>query len=180
MVSISAGMKSSLARRYLDPALVAGAAMLYLTAGCGQLSGPPPPSFPTSTTVAARPRSIGVPYGPIVLLRSGEQLVALRITSASQLGEVIEVEWFAPPVGGKDFTNARHGEGTAREHRGIGYIAAGPLNLEWSRGSAEMGWIYWPDEGTDLAACSRTWSNLDEVDPDDPDVRWYTREMFER
>jgi len=180
MVSISAGMKSSLARRYLDPALVAGAAMLYLTAGCGQLSGPPPPSFPTSTTVAARPRSIGVPYGPIVLLRSGEQLVALRITSVSQLGEVIEVEWFAPPVGGKNFTNAMRGEGTAREHRGIGYIAAGPLNLEWSRGSAEMGWIYWPDEGTDLAACSRTWSNLDEVDPDDPDVRWYTREMFER
>jgi hypothetical protein len=180
MVSISAGMKSSLDRCRLGTALMAGAAVLSITAGCGQSSDPPPPRFPNSNTVAAGPRSIGVPYGPIVLLRSGEQLVALRITSESQLGQVIEVEWFAPPVGGKDFTNAKHGGGTAREHRGIGYIAAGPLSLEWSRGSAEMGWIYWPDENTDLAACSRAWANLDEVDPDAPDIRWYTKEMFER
>ena len=180
MVSISAGVKSSLARCFLGAALIVGAAVLSITAACGKSSGPAPPSFPDSNTVAARPRSIGVPYGPIVLLRSGEQLVALRITSVSQLGEVIEVEWFAPPVGGKDFTNAMRGEGTAREHRGIGYIPAGPLNLEWSRGSAEMGWIYWPDEGIDLEACSRTWANLDEVDSDAPDIRWYTKEMFEK
>jgi len=180
MVSISAGMKSSLSRCCLGEALMAGAAMLSLTSGCGQKSDPPPPRFPNTNTVAARPRSIGIPYGPIVLLRSGEQLVALRITSASQLGEVIEVEWFAPPNGGKDFTNAKHGEGTAREHRGIGYIAAGPLSLEWSRGSAEMGWIYWPDESINLAACSRAWATLDEVDPDAPDIRWFTKEMFEK
>jgi hypothetical protein len=175
MVSISAGMKSSL----LGAAMIAGAAMLSLTPGCGQLSGPPPPSFPDSNTVAARPRSIGVPYGPIVLLRSGEQLVALRITSLSQLGEVIEVEWFVPPVGEKDFTNAIHGGGTAREHRGIGYIAAGPLSLEWSHGSAELGWIYWPGESVDLEACSRVWASLDEINPDAPDIRWYTKGMFE-
>ncbi len=179
MVTIPAGMKSSLSRCWLGAALISGAAMLSLTAGCDQLSDPLPPRYPDRNTVAAGPRSIGVPYGPIVLLRSDEQLVALRITSESQLGQVIEIEWFAPPVGGKDFTNAIRGKGTAREHRGIGHIAAGPLRLEWSRGSAEMGWIYWPDEGTDLAACSRVWASLDEIDPDAPDVRWYTREMFE-
>jgi hypothetical protein len=43
-----------------------------------------------------------------------------------------------------------------------------------------MGWIYWPDEGIDLEACSRTWANLDEVDSDAPDIRWYTKEMFEK
>ena len=176
MESISA----SVVRWPLFAALISGAAMLALTAGCGRASDPPPPRFPDSNTVAANTRSIGVPYGPIVLLRSGDQLVAMRITSVSQLGEVVEIEWFAPPVGGKDFTNAKHGEGTAREHRGTGYIAAGPLNLEWSRGSANMGWIYWPDESVDLAACSRAWANLDEVDPDAPDIRWYTKDMFER
>ena len=180
MVSISAGVKSSLARCFLGAALIVGAAVLSITAACGKSSGPAPPSFPNSNTVAARPRSIGVPYGPIVLLRSGEQLVALRITSASQLGEVIEVEWFVPPVGEKDFTNAIHGGGTAREHRGIGYIAAGPLSLKWSHGSAEMGWIYWPGGSIDLEACSRTWANLDEINPDASDIRWYTKGMFER
>lgn len=153
-----------------------GVAASILT-GCG--TPVQTPTFPTADQVAADRRAIGIPYGRFVLLRTGEQLVALHVTWASPIGEQINFEWHASPRGQQTFKHATFGKGSAVEVRFVGRIAAGPLVLNWSRGSRDMGWIYWPDDDTDLAVCSRAWANLDDADPDSPDVRWYTREMFE-
>ena len=157
--------------------LVAVATTASILAGCDAPVQTPP--FPTSDQVAADHRAIGIPYGRFVLLRTGEQLVALNVTWASQIGEQIDFEWHTPPDGQRTFAKATYGRGSAVEVRYIGRIAAGPLVLDWSRGSRDMGWIYWPDDGADLAVCSRAWADLADVDPDSPDVRWYTRKMFE-
>jgi hypothetical protein len=164
---------SSPATRFL---IKVGVAASILT-GCG--APIQTPTFPTADQVAADHRAIGIPYGRFVLLRTGKQLVALHVTWASPIGEQINFEWHAPSGGQQTFNHATFGKGSAVEVRYIGRIAAGPLVLDWSRGSRDMGWIYWPDDDTDLAVCSRAWADLDKADPDSPDVRWYTREMFE-
>ena len=153
-----------------------GAAAFILT-GCG--APIQTPTYPTAAQVAADHRAIGIPYGRFILLRTGEQLVALRVTWASQIGEQINFEWHTPTGGQQSFIHANYGNGSAVEVRYVGRIAAGPLLLNWSRGSHDMGWIYWPEDGTDLAVCSRAWANLDEVDGNAPEIRWLTREMFE-
>ena len=166
MVSISANV----VRWCLGAALIAGV-------GCG---GPPPaPARPTAFRVAVSERSIGIPYGPVTLLRTGAELVALRVTAASRLGNAIEYEWDLAPAGGTGFVSETHGSASTVESSGFGQVVAGPLRFQWSRGSQDFGWIYWPVGLTDIAVCSRTWRNLEEIDLENPDIFWYTPEMFE-
>jgi len=157
MVSISANA----VRWCLGAALIAGA-------GCG---GPPPaPARPTAFRVAVSERSIGIPYGPLVLLRTGGQHVAIRVTAASRLGNAIEYEWDLAPAGGTVFVSETHGSASTVESNGF---------FKWSRGSQDFGWLYWPVGLADISVCSRTWRNLEEIDLEDPDIFWYTPEMFE-
>ena len=155
--------------------LILGPAALLLAA-CSPTTQAP--SYPTSEQVAADRRAIGIPYGQVILLKSAGQVVALRVTWASAIGEQIEYEWYAADEG-ESLLDASSGNGTAVEDRFTGRIAAGPLLLTWSRGSRDMGWIYWPEDRGDLAVCSRASASLYEADPDDPNVHWYTRGMFE-
>jgi hypothetical protein len=153
------------------------AIVTILSAGCGPTIEAP--KYPTSEQVAADHRAVGIPYGRVILLRSAEQVVALRVTWASPIGEQIRYEWYAAKSGETGFVDALNGEGAAQEDRFTGRIAAGPWLLTWSRGSRDMGWIYWPDDGGELAVCSRAWESLDQADPNAAEVLWYTREMFE-
>ena len=144
---------------------------------CGRIGSPP--QYPTTDRVAADRRAIGIPYDRLVLLRRGEQMVALRVTWASRLGDSIDYQWFASRPDTANFTDPTTGEGKAQESGYTGRVAAGSMVLAWSRGSTEFGWLYWPDDGDEFAVCSRAWGSLEEVDPEAPGVRWYTREQFE-
>jgi len=125
-------------------------------------------------------RSIGIPYGPVVLLRNHEQLIALRVVAAPAAGYTIEYEWETAEVAASAFAKDDSGVGTAEEERGFGVVNAGPVRFKWSRASKESGWLYWPRGWDDLSVCSRTWASFDEIDLQKPNILWYSQEMFQR
>ena len=139
----------------------------------------PPPAKPTEERVAANSSSFGIPYGQFILIRTGDRLVALRVKEAAGIGNQIDYEWYAPEPGSSDFQNAHQRFGTAVEGRFLGRIDAGPLSLNWSRGSAELGWIYWPAPEVGLNVCSRTFYSLDDIDAELTRLTFYSQEMFE-
>lgn len=141
---------------------------------------PPPPERPTSKRVAVSVRSIGIPYGPVVLLRYGEQLIAVRVVAAPAAGYSIEYEWETATVTAHGFSTEERGTGTAEEERGFGVVEAGPIRFKWSRASKDAGWLYWPAGSDDLSVCSLTWASFDEIDLQRPNIHWYTQEMFRR
>ena len=143
---------------------------------------PRPPDRPTFDRVAVTERSIGIPYGSVVVFRTAGQLVALRVIESERWGYQIEYEWQATAPDSEIFDGKRQGAGATdenRENRRLGTIRAGPLLLRWSRGSEEMGWLYWPENENDISVCAITWGSVDSIDLRDPEVFWYTREMFE-
>ncbi|MFV2073373.1 MAG: hypothetical protein ACC742_12075 [Thermoanaerobaculales bacterium] len=159
----------------LKLALLALAAAI-LTA-CGKTE--PPPQYPTKDRVAADRRAIGIPYDRFVLFRRDEQMVALRVTRASQIGDSIDYQWFASRPEAVDLTDPITGEGKTRESGYMGRIAAGSMVLQWSRGSEQFGWLYWPDDRSEFAVCSLAWGSLEEADRGARGVRWYTRDQFQ-
>jgi hypothetical protein len=130
--------------------------------------------------VSVSARSIGIPYGPVVLLRNREQLVALQVVAAPTSGFSIEYVWQIAPVTATGFATEDSGTGTTDEERGLGVVEAGPVRFKWSRASKDSGWLYWPQGWNDLSVCSETWASVDEIDLQDPKVYWYTQEMFQR
>lgn len=153
--------------------LAAAAGILW---SCG---GPPaPPREPNDRRVAASHRNIGIPYGPWVLLQGGDRVVALRVTSASPLGNRIDYEWAAGSAQSNRFSPTDRGRGSLEERASVERLSAGPLLLNWSRGSGEVGWLYWPDNDIGFAVCATTFEDLEDIRPDSRRYRWYTRERF--
>ncbi len=141
--------------------------------------GPPAgPRSPTRDRISASHRNIGIPYGPWVLFRAGDRHVALRVIEASALGNRIEFEWAATAPGTERLQPTERGRGSAEERATVERIAAGPLLLNWSRGSGDTGWLYWPESRLEFAVCATTFENLDEIHPGSRRLRWYTRDMF--
>jgi hypothetical protein len=168
-------MDRFLASRTLHACLV-----VLLLASASACVGPaPPPRVPTEQRVSASARNIGIAYGPFVLFRADGRLIALRVTNASGQGTRIDYEWVATQPGSTQFSPANTGRGAVNETTRVGRIAAGPLLLNWSRGSGEIGWIYWPDVDFGLEVCSRTFTALEDIDPESKRLRWYRRDMFE-
>ena len=153
-------------------------AAVIVATGCQ--GPPPPPERPTSRLVSVSVRSIGIPYGPVVLLRNREQLVALRVVATRAAGYTIEYKWETAMVTANGFATDDSGTGTAEEERGLGVVEAGPVRFQWSRASKDAGWLYWPRGWNDLSVCSVTWASVDEIDLQDPKVYWYTQAMFRR
>ncbi len=153
------------------------AALVGAATGC--LGPPPPPENPTPELVSVSARSIGIPYGPVVLFRKGEQLVALRVIAAPAAGYSIEYEWKTAASSTSGFSADDSGIGAAEEKRGFGFVTAGPLYFKWSRASKSSGWLYWPRGRNDFIVCSRTWASIDEIDLQKPDIHWYSQEMFQ-
>ena len=153
------------------------ATAVAVTTGC--LGPPPPPERPTSKRVSVSERSIGIPYGPVVLLRNREQLVALRVVAAPAAGYSIEYEWETAAVNAGGFSTDDRGTGKSEEERGFGVVTAGPVRFKWSRASKDAGWLYWPRGWNDLSVCSLTWASFDEIDLQNPKIHWYRQEMFQ-
>jgi hypothetical protein len=139
-------------------------------------------AFPTEEQVIADVRAIGVPYGRYVLFGDGDRLVALKIASRSALGERIHYWWAVSEPGSSTFSQAEggRGEGDSSESQYTGVITVPGLNLEWSRGSATLGWVYWPKDGRDFRVYSRPWRELEDIDPRSREGTWLTREQFRR
>jgi hypothetical protein len=162
-------------RQSLSKAVLVIAATLLVNCG-----GPPrPPEHPTFERVAVNQRAIGIPYGAVVLFQVADQLVALRVVDAPLRGFAIEYEWNAAPADLAVFETTATGAGQTDERRRRGTISAGPLYLEWSRGSAESGWLYWPEDSNLVSVCSITFRSVERIDLQDPQIFWYKREMFD-
>jgi len=149
-----------------------------VTAGCQ--GPPPPPERPTPTRVSVSARSIGIPYGPVVLLRNREQLVAIRVVAARAAGYSIQYEWETADITANGLTTDDSGTGRAEEKGGFGVVKAGPLRFQWSRASKDTGWLYWPRGWNDLSVCSVTWASIDDINLQSPKIQWYSQEMFQR
>ena len=153
------------------------AVAMVAVSGCG---GPPrPPERPTFERVAVNQRGIGIPYGAVVLFRVDQELVALRVVDAPKWGYFIEYEWNAAPLTAGLFETARTGAGETNEQKQRSTVLAGPLYMRWSRGSEEFGWLYWPEEKQDISISSITFRSADSIDLQNPEIFWYTQEMFE-
>jgi len=150
---------------------------LAIATGCGGDHAPSTPN-PTRDRVVANDWAVGVPYEVFVLLRDGDRLLALKINSRSPLGSEISYSWeeirttdrgTAPEV------RRGHGETSENNRLMTGRIAIPGLDLQWSRGSSDLGWIYWPEGRDDFSVFSRTWLRPAEIDPNSRSGRWLSR-----
>jgi hypothetical protein len=165
-----------------NPSAAIGVALAAaVLAGC-RADLPEIGALPTEEQVIADVRAIGVPYGRYVLFGDDDRLVALKIASRSALGDRIHYWWAVSEPGSSTFSRAEgaRGEGDASEDRFTGVITLPRLNLEWSRGSATLGWIYWPKDGREFKVYSRPWQEVEDIDPRSREGTWLTREQFRR
>lgn len=137
---------------------------------------------PTEEQVTADHRAIGVPYGRYVVMEHEGRLVALKIASRSPLGDRIHYWWAVTRPGSIDFSRDEQdsGEGDTSEAQFTGVISVPGLNLEWSRGSANLGWLYWPKDGSEFRVYSRPFRDVEDIDPRSREGTWLEREQFRR
>ena len=154
---------------------------MTVIAGCRE-QPPESGTLPTEDQVIADVRAIGVPYGRYVLFGHGDRLIALKIASRSALGDRIHYWWAVSDPGSSTFSQdeGRRGEGDSSEEQFTGVITVPGLNLEWSRGSATLGWVYWPKDGSDFRVFSRPWREVEDVDARSREGTWMSREQFRR
>lgn len=163
--------------------LVLAAVVVAVGAACDRTATAPKPALPTADTLAATPNAVGIPYGRYLLIRRGEHLIALHLTAVSPLGDRVDYRWY---VAGPDGRFARpelleRGGGEAVERPYTGRITLpGRLTLDWSRGSKEFGWLYWPEGSADYAVYSRPFAELADADPGRDGGRWLEQDMFRR
>lgn len=154
---------------------------ISVLAGC-RAKPPETGALPTETQVIADFRAIGVPYGLWVLFGDDDRLVALKIAARSGLGDRIHYWWAVSAPGSETFPESEgaRGEGDTSEEQFTGLISVPGLNLEWSRGSATLGWVYWPKDGRDFRVYSRPWQEVEDIDARSRDGTWLKREQLRR
>jgi hypothetical protein len=159
------------------------AALAAAALACGRAPGELPTAQPTADTLAATPNAAGIPYGRYILIRHDGRLIALHVTAISQLGDRISFRWYAAGGDGR-FTSPElleRDEGETVERPYTGRITLpGRLVLDWSRGSTEFGWLYWPEGPGDYAVYSLPFAELAGVAAGGNGGRWLTAEDFRR
>jgi hypothetical protein len=154
------------------------AVMLVLAAGCGG-DRAVQPTHPTPDRVVARPQAVGVPYDRYILIKDRQRLLALKLSSDSALGEHVLYEWeeIDPSGRGSPSHDLLRGTGETAErlHDPMGRIDIPDLSLVWSRGSRDLGWIYWPDDDREFAVYSRPWLRPAEIDPTSRAGTWLSK-----
>ena len=145
--------------------------------GCGK--PPRVPEFPTFERVAVNQRAVGIPYGAVVLFRVEQKLVALRVVRAPMWGYRIEYEWNTASATTHAFETESTGAGETNEQNKRSAVRAGPLYMRWSRGSENFGWLYWPEDMKNIDVSSITFRSVDSIDLQNPEIFWYTQEMFD-
>lgn len=151
-------------------------ACIAMTA-CGGM--PPSPERPTYERVAVNERAVGIPYGPVAVFKVDDQLIAFRVSNVPLSGHGIEYEWSAAASDTTSFAPTATGSGQVEEKPHPVYVSAGPLAVQWSRGSQKYGWLYWPEDSRPTSVCAITFRSVESIDLQDPRVFWYTQEMFE-
>jgi len=150
----------------------------------GGCSGPAPVTakYPTQDTITATDQAIGVPFDRFVLMRDADRYLALRITARSTRGERIHYQWAIAAAQSTGFAGAdvQRGEGESVEQQFTGSITLPGIKLAWSRGSAELGWIYWPDDGRAFSVFSRPWRELEDIDTRARAGKWLERSQFRK
>ena len=145
--------------------------------GCG---GPPrAPELPTFERVAVNQRAVGIPYGAVVLFRVDQEMVALRVVEAPMWGYRIEYEWNTASATASVFETESTSTGETNEQKKRSAVRAGPLYMRWSRGSEDFGWLYWSEDTKNINVSSITFRSVDSIDLQNPEIFWYTQEMFE-
>ena len=124
-------------------------------------------------------RAVGIPNGAVVLFRIDQELVALRVVEAPLWGYAIEYEWSVAPVDATVFETTSTGSGETDEKNQRGVVRAGPLFMQWSRGSKKSGWLYWPEDSSNISVSSITFRSVDSIHLQDPEIFWYKQDMFE-
>ena len=158
-------------------------AVASAVAACGRAPTVPRPALPTADSLAATPNAVGVPYGRFLLVRRDERLIALHLTALSPLGDRVAYRWYVAGPGGRFARpeSLEQGGGEALERPYTGRISLpGPLTLDWSRGSKEFGWLYWPEGSGDYAVYSRPFAELADTAAGRDDGRWLTRDEFRK
>lgn len=165
------GLGYSWAMRQLGLALMV--VLAGVAAGCG---GPPRlPQYPGGSSLAAGAEAFGVPYRHWIACRLEGRPLALELRPTPGRADRVSWhwQWLEPPAEGP-----AEASGTTVERHGLGEVRVGGLALEWSRGSEDFGWVYWPTAGpqfevysrpfVDTAACRRPSGGS-----------WLRRSMFE-
>ena len=118
--------------------------------------------------------AIGIPYGRFFLIRDGKTIVAIRIQAGH--AEPIAYEWQCSEDGKLQFglPSVTHGTGSASEAAHSTWIVGGPIRLEWSRGSPQQGWLYWPQDRPGLQICSEMVDDPAKAGHD-PTAKWYSQ-----
>ncbi len=158
----------------------AAAAVLLLTLAACPGTGPEHAPYPTGEQIVANSRAFGVPYGRYILLRHDRQLLALNISSRSRLGDSISYQWWVVTPGSPTLedTDLTHGGGETSEQPFEGRITLPGLGLVWSRGSSEMGWLYWPEGDRAVSVNSSPCLDRHMVESCSRAGKWLSREMF--
>jgi len=149
--------------------------VIVCAAGCG-VDRPESTPFPAADRVVANSQAVGIPYDSYVLIKDGDRLIALKITSLSALGEHISYSWeeleYTAGDQGRPVVRRGQGETSELEHLMTGRIGIPGLDLTWSRGSSGVGWLYWPEEDREFAVFSRPWLRPAEIDPKSRSGKW--------
>lgn len=130
---------------------------------------------PSADRLAVKPSAVGVPYDRFVVIRHDGHVVAVDLHATSQLGDRVRYQWYEANADGRFAPEAdlEQGEGEAVERPHTGRIAIPNLPLlQWSRGSQESGWVYWPERDTGLEFYSNTFASLTEIATRGGTGRW--------
>lgn len=138
---------------------------------------------PTGEQLAARPNAVGVPYHRYILIRHRDRLTALRVEALSAFGERVAYDWYRADSNGR-FTATEgqergRGETAESPHTGRITVPDGP-SLEWSRGSQTSGWLYWPDQGSEVEFYSLAFGDLGSISEHSRGGRWLKRSALSR
>ena len=139
--------------------------------------------FPTKNRLAVKPSAVGVPYDRFAVLQHDEHIIAINLHATSELGDRVRYRWYKANADGRfaPVVSLEQGEGEAVERPHTGRLAVPGLpTLQWSRGSQESGWIYWPERDTGLSIYSNAFTTLPEIDTRSGSGRWLRKGDFEK
>jgi hypothetical protein len=128
------------------------------------------------------------PFGRFLLIRDGPILAAIRIDEHTRreplnAGELHSFSYrgakytlIVQEDGSGDLAKANARESTGEFVEGSGQpdadaVHVGPLVLRWSASD----WIYFPEGHERLEVARTEWVRRQDINPNDPDVRWFTR-----
>lgn len=151
---------------------------LAFLAGCGP-----------ATTAVAPTNAVQAPLGRFVLLRSGADLAAVKLTrhtptadggaeyvwfywgdgAGNLIGEAVETgrgEVFERYAGERSGWNSNR----VTDVGGRLLMTCGPFRIEWSQGD----WLYFPPGRGGLEMAVTPWSQVEDIDFEDPNLKWRT------